>query len=164
VAESRLSGLAAGSAAERRVEGQVFRRPEAFGYTVTSETFALPRGGSSRNVVGTSAGVPRVVVLADADGVRGTSAANHKASSVAVLLELARALRGRLGVVVAALGSEERIETRSRYYLGSAAFVRSLSGSERRASRFAVSLTWSVSGPLFASVGSKRDATAPHVC
>ena len=130
----------AGSAAERRVQGLVSRRLESFGYTVTSEAFALPRGGNSRNVVGTSAGVPRVVVLAHADGVRGTSAANDNASGVAVLLELAHALRGRPGVVVAALGAEERIETGSRYHLGSAAFVRSLSGSERRAIRFAVSL------------------------
>jgi Zn-dependent M28 family amino/carboxypeptidase len=130
----------AGSAAERGVQALVSRRLKAFGYNITSQTFALPRGGSSRNVVARSAGLPRVVVLAHADGVRGTRAANDNASGVALLLELARTLGGRPGVVLAALGAEERIETRSRDHLGSAAFVRSFSGSERRAIRFAVSL------------------------
>ena len=72
----------------------------------------------------------RVVVLAHADWVRGTTAANDNGSGIGALL----------GVVVAALGAEERIETRSRYHLGSLAFVRGLSPADRRSIRFAVSL------------------------
>jgi hypothetical protein len=130
----------AGSRAELRVHRYAAARLTGLGYEVETQTFRLPRGGSSRNIVGTSDGTPRVVVLAHADGVRGTRAANDNASGVAALLEIATALQGRDGVVVAALGAEERIETRSRYHLGSAAFLRALSPPERAPIRFAVSL------------------------
>jgi Zn-dependent M28 family amino/carboxypeptidase len=130
----------AGSRAELRVHRYVAARLDGLAYEVETQTIRLPRGGFSRNIVGTSGGPPRVVVLAHADGVRGTRAANDNASGVAAMLEIAAALQGRDGVVVAALGAEERIETRSRSHLGSAALLRALSASERRSIGFAVSL------------------------
>jgi Zn-dependent M28 family amino/carboxypeptidase len=130
----------AGSKSELRVHRLVMRRLEAVGYYIGIQNFRLPGGGASRNVIGITGGPPRVVVLAHVDGVRGTRAANDNASGVAVMLEIAAGLRAKRGVMVVALGAEERIETRSRYHLGSAAFVRGLSAAERRAIRFAVSL------------------------
>lgn len=130
----------AGSAAELRVDRLVVARLRRLGYGISTQTFPLPRGGVSRNVVGRSAGALRVLVLAHADGVRGTQAANDNASGVGAMLEVAAGLRGRPGVLVAALGAEERIETRSRYHLGSAALLRSLSPAARRSIRFVVSL------------------------
>ena len=130
----------AGSQNELRVHRLVAGRLEGLDYSVSVRSFGLPWGGRSRNVVGRTGGAPRVVLLAHADGVRGTRAANDNASGVAALLQVAAALRGRPGVIVAALGAEERIETRSRNHLGSASFVRGLTPSERRSIRFAVSL------------------------
>jgi aminopeptidase YwaD len=131
----------AGSKAELRVQRLVMARLETLGYALGIQNFRLPRGGSSRNVTGITGGIPpKVVVLAHVDGVRGTRAANDNASGVAAMLEVAAALQGRPGVMVVALGAEERIETRSRYHLGSAAFVRGLAPAERRSIRFAVSL------------------------
>lgn len=130
----------AGSQNELRVQRLITRRLEALDYFIALQPFVLPRGGRSQNVVGSTAGAPRVVVLAHVDGVRGTRAANDNASGVAAMLEVAAALRGRPGVWVAGLGAEERIETRSRYHLGSAAFVRALVPAERRSIRFVVSL------------------------
>jgi len=130
----------AGSRAELQVHRLVEARLSALGYEISIQPFTLPRGGASRNVVGRTAGPPRVVILAHADGVRGTKAANDNASGVAAMVALAAALRDHDGVVVAALGAEERIETRSRYHLGSLDFVRRLVPRERRGIRFAASL------------------------
>ena len=130
----------AGSAAELKVGRLVAAQLRASGYRVSIETFRLPHGGVSRNVVGRTPGPPRVAVLAHADGVRAGPAANDNGSGIAAMLEVSVALRSRPGVLVAALGAEERIETRSRYHLGSAALVRRLTPGERRAIRFAVSL------------------------
>lgn len=130
----------AGSAAELRVDRLVAAQLRAVGYRVSIQTFRLPHGGTSRNVVGRTAGPARIAVLAHADGVRAGPAANDNASGIAAMLEVSVALHGRPGVLVAALGAEERVVTRSRYHLGSAALVRRLTPSERRAIRFAVSL------------------------
>ena len=154
----------AGSKAELRVHRYVAARLDRLGYDVETPTFRLARGGLSRNVVGTSDGRPRVVVLAHADGVRGTRAANDNASGVAVMLEVAAALQGRDGVVVAALGAEERIETRSRYHLGSAAFLRAQSPPERASIRFAVSLDMVGVGTRCASAASRLSRTGPRAC
>ena len=79
-------------------------------------------------------------MVAHLDGVRGTRAANDNASGVAVLGEVARALREEEGVLVAAVGAEEREETGSNLHLGSARLVRSLSREARRRIRLALSL------------------------
>jgi aminopeptidase YwaD len=74
------------------------------------------------------------------DGVAGTVAANDNASGVAVLLELARAFEPRDGVLLAALGAEERIMTGSPLHLGSARLVRGFSVAGKRRIRIALSL------------------------
>jgi aminopeptidase YwaD len=103
------------------------------GYRVVLQGFSLPNGRATVNVVGLSTrGPPRVLLAAHLDGVRGSPAANDNASGVAVLLELARALRGRPGVWVVATGAEERAVTTSRVHLGSLRLLRAISPNARR--------------------------------
>ena len=130
----------AGSANERRAARLVSARLRELGYPVTLQKFALPRGGESRNVVARTKGPIRVVVVAHMDGVSAGPAANDNGSGVAGMLEVAAALRGREGVLLAALGAEERHETGSSLHLGSARLVRSLPRSTRPGIRLALSL------------------------
>ena len=135
-----LGPRVAGSANERRAGRLVAERLRRFGDEVAVQRVRLPNGGRSRNVVGRSPGRPHVAIVAHLDGVRGTVAANDNASGVAVMLEVARALEGTEGVLVAAVGAEERHETGSRLHLGSARLVRGLSRATRRSIRLALSL------------------------
>lgn len=121
----------AGSSSEGRAAGIVRRRFRALGYRVGTQRVRLPRGGASRNVIALSAGRPRVVVAAHLDGVSEGPAANDNASGVAALLEVAAALRGHPGVLFAALGAEERVETGSPVHLGAARLVSGLRGGRR---------------------------------
>ena len=130
----------AGSPAEARAGRLVAGRFRALGYRVVLQPVALPRGGMSRNVVALSPGPIRAVVVAHLDGVSEGPGANDNASGVAVLLEVARALRAERGLLLAALGAEERVETGSRIHLGSARLLRGLSAEGRRRIRLAVSL------------------------
>ena len=135
-----LGPRVAGSPTERRAGRIVAERLRAFGYEVVVQRVRLPNGDLSRNVVGRSPGPLRAVIVAHLDGVSGTVAANDNASGVAVMLEVARALRGSEGLLVAALGAEERHETGSSLHLGSARLVRGLTRAERGSVRLALSL------------------------
>ena len=115
-------------------------RLRELGYDIAIQGLALPHGGTSRNVVARTAGPLRAIVVAHLDGVRAGPAANDNGSGVAVLLELARALRGESGLLLAAVGAEERVETRSRTHLGSARLVESLSGADRKTIKLALAL------------------------
>ena len=79
-------------------------------------------------------------MVAHLDGVSGTDAANDNASGVAVLVELARALKGQRGLLLAAVGAEERRDTGSSIHLGSARLARSLAPQVKARVRFALSL------------------------
>jgi glutaminyl-peptide cyclotransferase len=114
----------AGSPTELRVARLVSGRLRALGYRVSTQTFRLPNGRISRNVIARGDGYGRVLIGAHIDGVRGTPAANDNASGVAVMLEAARELRDQPGAVFVGFGAEERVVTGSRLHLGSARFVR----------------------------------------
>jgi hypothetical protein len=116
----------AGSAGERAAARLVAARLRALGYRVSEQSFRLPRGGVSRNVVGRTGGPIRVVIVAHIDGVARTVAANDNGSGVAVMLEVAAALAERPGVLVAGVGAEERHETGSSLHLGSLRLSRTL--------------------------------------
>lgn len=137
----------AGSRHERQVGNYVAGQLTFFGYSVKTQSVPLPNGKYSRNVVGRTPGTLRVIVVGHMDGVYNTVAANDNASGVAVMLEVARKLRETPGVLVAALGAEERHVTGSRYHLGSRKLVRSLSQTQREAVRFALSLDMVGVGP-----------------
>ena len=139
----RLAALGprvAGSATERRAAALVRDELRRLGYRVRIQRFPLPRGGFSQNVVGLSRGPTTAIVAAHLDGVSGTVAANDNGSGVAALLEVARALRARPGLLVAALGAEERHETGSPLHLGSARLMRGISAAGKRRVAVAVSL------------------------
>lgn len=156
---ARLAALGprpAGSLNEVRAAKLVKARFLALGYRVSIQRFRLPDGRYSRNVVGRSPGTPRAIVVAHLDGVHEGPAANDNASGVAAMLEVAAALRRREGVLFAALGAEERVETGSRFHLGSVRFMRSLPLSVRRRVRLALSLDMVGVGTRLAVRGIER--------
>jgi hypothetical protein len=147
---ARLAALGprpAGSRTELRAGQLVQRELRALGYRVEIQPFPLPRGGGSRNIVGRTVGPLRAIVVAHIDGVAEGPAANDNGSGVAAMLEVARELAGRPGLLVAALGAEERVETGSPLHLGSARLLRGLSPADRRSVRVALSLDMVGVGP-----------------
>ena len=130
----------AGGRHECQAGGIVSRRLNKLGYRVVTQRFRLPNGKVSRNIVGRTSRPRRVLVVAHIDGVHGTPAANDNASGIGVLLELANSLRNTPGVMVAALGAEERHVTGSPYHLGSLRLLRSLTETQRSKIRFAISI------------------------
>jgi hypothetical protein len=137
----------AGSEGERRAADLVAKRLRSLGYRVVVQTFPLPEGTLSRNVVGLPDGPIRAVVVAHMDTVHGSPGANDNGSGVAVMLELARVLRGTDGVLFAALGAEERAATNSRSHLGSIRLARGFSAAGKRRIRLAFSLDMVGVGP-----------------
>lgn len=130
----------AGSVAERSAAGVVASAFSRAGYRVARQAVLLPRGGRSSNVIALPHGPIQAVVTAHLDGVRESSAANDNASGVAILVELARVVGPERGVLLAALGAEERVETGSDIHLGSARLVRGFSAGGKRRIRVAINL------------------------
>jgi len=139
----RLAALGprpAGGAHERQGGAIVRNRLRALGYNVTTQRFPLPEGTQSLNVIGRTTGPIRVILVAHMDGVPGTRAANDNASGVGLMLMLAQYLANEPGVLVAAVGAEERRYTGAGYHLGSRALARSLTSAQRQGVRLALSL------------------------
>jgi Peptidase family M28 len=130
----------AGGANERRARAIVRRRLDTLGYAVRAQWVQLPNGRRSRNVIGQTPGPLRVIIVAHIDGVHGTRAANDNASGVGVLLTVASQLADKNGVLVAALGAEERMVTGSSWHLGSRRLTRSLTPTQKAGVRLALSI------------------------
>ncbi|MDQ3858304.1 MAG: M28 family metallopeptidase [Actinomycetota bacterium] len=130
----------AGSANERRAARIVAARFRELGLPVVFQPFPLPRGGRSRNVVARTPGRTRVVLVAHVDGVSEGPAANDNGSGVAAVVEAAAVLHETPGVLFAALGAEERVETGSRLHLGAIRLLQSLPRAIRPRIRLALSL------------------------
>jgi hypothetical protein len=126
--------------AESAVADLVAERFRGLGYRVVRQPVRLPNGRVSSNVVAVPDGASRVVLTAHYDGVRGTPAANDNGSGVAVLLELAAALRDRPGVLLAATAAEERAQTKSKRHLGSLRLLQGISPAARRGVRLAATI------------------------
>lgn len=144
---AELGPRVAGSATERRAAAVVRARFAKLGLEAVVQAVPLPRGGASRNLVFRTGGPTRAIVVAHLDGVSAGPAANDNGSGVAALLEVARELGGRPGVLYAALGAEERVMTGSKLHLGSARLLRSLGPAERRSVRLVLSLDMVGYGP-----------------
>lgn len=144
-----LGPRTAGSLNERRVGRMVSEQLTSFGYAVEVQTFRLPNGRLSRNVVGRGPGPVRVIVVGHMDGVHHTVAANDNGSGVATMLEVARSLHAEPGVLVAALGAEERMVTGSPFHLGSLRLVRSIPKAARDDVVLALSVDMVGVGPTF---------------
>jgi hypothetical protein len=130
----------AGGRHERQAGALVRERLQELGYAVTTQRFPLPEGTRSLNVVGRTPGLPRVIIVAHMDGMPGTRAANDNGSGVGLMLVLAKHLRNEPGVLVAAVGAEERRNTGSGFHLGSRRLARSLSQAEKESVKLAVSV------------------------
>ena len=140
---SRLAALGprpAGGANERRAGAIVRQRFLNLGYNVTVQRFALPEGGRSLNVIGRTPGRLRVIIVAHMDGMPWTRAANDNASGVGVTVMLAQYLADEPGVLVAALGAEERRHTGAGWHLGSRRLTRSLTYAQKQGVRLALSI------------------------
>jgi hypothetical protein len=146
----------AGSANERRAARIVAARFRALELPVTIQRFRLPNGRRSRNVVARTGGPARTIVVAHVDGVREGPAANDNASGIAAMLEVASVLHAREGILFAALGAEERVETGSRLHLGSARLVRSIPRAVRPNVRLGLSLDMVGVGPTLNVRGLER--------
>jgi hypothetical protein len=137
----------AGGANEKAAGRVVRSRLKHLGYDVSTQHVPLPEGSRSLNVVGRTPGPVRVVLVAHVDGVPGTRAANDNGSGVGLMLMLAQYLRNENGVLVAAVGAEERRYTGAGYHLGSRRLARSLTPAERQGVRLALSLDMVAVGP-----------------
>ena len=137
---ARLGQRPAGGLNERRAGEIVRRRLATLGYDVTIQRFRLPNGQMSRNVVGRTSGPVRVIIVAHMDGVHRTQAANDNASGVGVMLTVARFLAGEDGVLVAAMGAEERMVTGSSWHLGSRRLTSGFSAAQKAGVRLALSV------------------------
>lgn len=137
---AELGPRPAGGQNEREAAAIVRERLLELGYDVRTQHFDLPGGGRSLNTVGRTPGPPEVILVAHMDGVPGTSAANDNASGVGVMLMLAQYLKDEPGVLVAALGAEERRYTGAGWHLGSRKLTRSLSPEDKEGVRLALSI------------------------
>jgi Iap family predicted aminopeptidase len=130
----------AGSLKEYRASTIIKRELEELGYAVERQRFQIPGGDTSRNVIARTPGPLRVVIVGHMDGVHNTEAANDNASGVAGVVEIGRVLKDMPGLLLAAVGAEERVVTGSPYHLGSRKLVRSLTETELASIRLVVSL------------------------
>jgi hypothetical protein len=138
---AELGPRPAGGQNEREAAAIVRERLLELGYNVRTQRFPLPgEERRSLNAVGQTPGPPEVIIVAHMDGVPGTSAANDNASGVGVMLMLAQYLKDEPGVLVAALGAEERRYTGAGWHLGSRKLTRSLSPEEKEGVRLALSI------------------------
>jgi hypothetical protein len=106
----------AGTDGDETAARYIIERLERLGWDVTEQTFPLPQGGTSTNIVASPPELadlkePRryVLVSAHRDSKKGPGA-NDNASGVALALEIARAVTevpAPLPVVVVAFGAEE---------------------------------------------------------
>jgi peptidase M28-like protein len=142
-----LGPRVAGSATELRAAAIVRERFAKLGLSPVVQTVPLPGGGASRNLVFRTGGRLRAIVVAHLDGVSAGPAANDNGSGIGALLEVARELGDRPGVLYAALGAEERVMTGSKLHLGSARLLRSLGPGDRRSVRLVLSLDMVGNGP-----------------
>jgi Peptidase family M28 len=137
----------AGGLNELRAAKIVKKRLATLGYSVNVQRFRLPNGRMSRNVVGRTPGPVRVIIVAHMDGVHGTSAANDNASGVGVMLTVARLLADEDGVLVAAMGAEERMVTGSSWHLGSRRLTSGFTAAQKAGVRLALSIDMVGVGP-----------------
>jgi len=153
---TRLAALGprvAGTANERRAARMIRTRFESFGLPVVIQTFRLPNGNQSRNVVARTPGRLRTIVVAHMDGVRAGPAANDNGSGVAAMLEVAHVLRDTEGILFAAVGAEERQMTGSSLHLGTVRLLKSIPYVVRPRIRFAISLDMVGVGPTLNARG-----------
>ena len=131
-------GARTGGSAEEYAAGEyILKRLRAMGFTPVIESFDLPNGRTSRNIIAVVEGSDsrRVVVGAHMDSKPPSPGANDDAVGCAALLELARLLKASPAVATVEFdffGTEEYIDkTPGHHHYGSRFRVASMSQSER---------------------------------
>ncbi|HSK47298.1 MAG TPA: M28 family peptidase [Coriobacteriia bacterium] len=127
-----------GSRAERRAAEYIERRLRSMGYRPSVETFELPNGKTSRNVIATApgAGSDRTIIVgAHFDTKPPSPGANDNASGCGVALELARLLAANpaaANVQFVFFGTEEYLldAPGDNHHLGSRFHAKSMTDSE----------------------------------
>jgi putative aminopeptidase FrvX len=120
---------------ERRGASYIASKLRDFGYEVRVQRFGVD-GGTSRNVIARWPGSMRYpfIIGAHMDSVPRSPGANDNASGVAVMIEIARLVKGRSQaefLKFIAFGSEE-YGTDGRHHVGSQVFVNRLGARGRR--------------------------------
>ncbi|MDH4140806.1 MAG: M28 family peptidase [Coriobacteriia bacterium] len=134
---SEIGVRQAGSDQEREAAQYIAAQLKICGYLPNTETFVLPNGRESRNVVATKKGVgdARIVVGAHMDSKAPSPGANDNASGVAAMLAIAEALVDEevwATVEFVAFGSEEMVDSDpDHHHYGSRFRVLATSSSER---------------------------------
>jgi hypothetical protein len=128
----------AGTEPDRQAAAYIRTAIERLGWDASEQTFPLPQGGESTNVIGKPPGFddgePYLIVGGHRDSIRGPGA-NDNATGVAAALEIVRALQVRpapLPVMFIAFGAEERQPARNRpHHIGSVYYVSKMSERAR---------------------------------
>jgi len=110
-----------GTKAEQAAASYVHRQLTSYGYTVRTESFTLPNGLQSANVIAKLPGASEQVLLVGAhlDSRAASPGANDNASGVAVMLETARVLRASrppYTLLFVGFGAEEHQRRGERYH------------------------------------------------
>jgi hypothetical protein len=124
----KIGARPAASRGETRAQRYVASQFRAAGLTVSSDKFAVPGKGTSRNVVGEldSPATCLQIVMGHVDSGPDGPGANDNASGVGVLVALAArlgSLNSPCDVWLASTGAEERGFTHAANHLGAAALV-----------------------------------------
>jgi Zn-dependent M28 family amino/carboxypeptidase len=129
-----------GSRAESRAADYIAAQLRDYGYEVTFDTFKLPSGKTSRNVIAVAPGADssrRVIIGGHMDSKSGSPGANDNASGCGVLLELARISASTtppVSVEYIWWGTEEYVDIkRDAHHVGSRHHAKSLSKAQRKA-------------------------------
>lgn len=129
-----------GSRAESRAADYIATQLRSYGYKVTFDTFKLPSGKTSRNVIALAPGADptrRVILGGHMDSKSVSPGANDNASGCGVLLELARisaTTTPPVSVEYIWWGTEEYVDIkRDAHHVGSRHHAKSLSKARRKA-------------------------------
>jgi hypothetical protein len=128
-----------GTPGDRAMADFVVAQLTKLGLHVTQQTFPLPKGGTSTNIIGAPEGFdankPYLIVGGHRDSLRGPGA-NDNGTGIAVALDVARALSvrpARLPVLFVAFGAEEvEPDANHSHHVGSKAYVAAMPDAARR--------------------------------
>jgi hypothetical protein len=136
----RIGRRTSGTRGEQRAADYIRQELTRMGYAPSTQTFRLPNGRISQNVMAQKLGSfhpkRRLIIGAHMDTKGRSPGANDNASGVAAMLELARVLKDRdtlPAIDFVAFGAEEMIDrNKDHHHYGSRHFVSSLGADEKR--------------------------------
>lgn len=128
----------AGTSNEHKAAEYIKGELTKYGYAVTRQSFKLPNGRISYNLIGSRPGIAadkKIILGSHYDSKSGSPGANDNASGSSVLLEMTKYYRYKntnAGLIFAFFGSEEKVGANSAdHHFGSRYYVRSMSAIEK---------------------------------